>query len=128
MNRRRFFIQLSLITVSLVCIVFLISFFPIIHSHQFFLLGSILFYSLLSIAMFYLAAKAAVSKDKNAFTRLVMILTFIKLLLTVVLVIFYKKIANPDDITFIIPFFLIYFAYTIFETIFLSRLGKIKVR
>lgn len=78
--------------------------------------------------MFLLAIKAAVSKDKNAFTSLIIGFTFAKLLLTVALVLVYKKIANPEGALFLVPFFLIYIVFTIFETVFMTKLGKIKAR
>ena len=128
MNRRKFLFQLFLLTFVLVCLVLFLNIFPVVQAHLYFLLSTIAFYMLLSIAMFLVGAKAAVSKDKNAFTRVIMVFTFIKLLLTILVIISYTKFAVPDSNFFIIPFFLVYFAYTIFETLFLTRLGKIKAR
>ena len=78
--------------------------------------------------MFFTAAKAAISKDKNAFTRLIMVFSMGKLFLTVIIVVIYDQIVQPESISFIIPFFGIYIAYTVFETIFMSKLGKVKAR
>ena len=78
--------------------------------------------------MFLIAAKAAVSKDKNAFTRLIMIFTMSKMLLTIILIVAYKKIVDPENTFFVFPFFGIYIAYTVFETIFMTKLGKVKAR
>jgi len=83
---------------------------------------------LLSAGVYFMAAKAAISKDKNTFTRLILALTFAKLVLTLILVIAYQRLAHPGSLFFIIPFFLVYIAYTIFETMYLTKLGKIEAR
>ncbi|MEK7254275.1 MAG: hypothetical protein AAB316_05985 [Bacteroidota bacterium] len=115
-------------TVAILAVLGFLSFVPIFQNTLLFSLASVAFFTLLSAGMYFLAAKAALSKDKNAFTRLIMLFTFGKLLLTTVLIVAYHRIAKPADNNFIIPFFLIYISYTIFETIFLSRLGKIQAR
>ena len=128
MNRRRFSFQLVLITVLLTGLVLLLQYFPIFTSSTGFSLISIGFFFLMSLIMFLVAAKAAVSKDKNAFTRLIMVFSMSKMLLSVILVIVYKQLVKPESIYFVIPFFGIYITYTVFETIFMTKLGKVKAR
>ncbi len=128
MNRSRFFLQLSLITAGILAILFILQLFPEFSKSFLFSIASLACFVLLSLVMFFLAAKAAVSKDKNAFTSLVIGFIFGKLALAVVLVLAYKKIANPQGATFLIPFFLIYLVFAIFENVFMVRLGKIKAR
>ncbi|HFA51466.1 MAG TPA: hypothetical protein ENJ95_20830 [Bacteroidetes bacterium] len=128
MNKRRFFVQLTILTFVLTAVVLGLQTLPAFRPHTFFSLISIGFFVLLSIAMFFMAAKAAVSKDKHAFTRLIMLFTLSKMILTAVLVIVYKQVAEPKGLVFVLPFFLIYIAYTVFETMFMTKLGKIKAR
>ena len=128
MNRRRFFVQLISLTGVMIGLVFLMRLIPSLAPHTNFSLASIAFFVLLSIFMYFLGIKAAVSKDKNAFTRLIILITFVKMLLTVILVIVYQRVIKPEGIGFVIPFFLVYIVYTAFEVIFLSKLGKIKAR
>ncbi len=128
MNRRKFSYQLVVLTVSLTVVVLLLQYFSVFRASIGFSLLSIGFFFFLSLLMFYAAAKAAISKDKNAFTRLIMVFSMGKLFLTIIIVILYHRIAQPESISFIIPFFGIYIAYTVFETIFMTKLGKVKAR
>ena len=128
MNQRRFFSQLGILTLSVMVVIYLFNQAFGEDSAQAFFLISIGSFTLLSTGVYFMAAKAAISKDKNAFTRLIMGLTFAKLILTLILVIAYQRLAHPGSLFFIIPFFLIYMAYTIFETMYLTKLGKIEAR
>lgn len=128
MNKRKFYIQLFSVAVALAAVIFFLQIFPAIKPAFHFLLISLGFFILLSLGMFLLAAGAAVSKDKNAFTRMLMVFTLGKLLLTVVLIIGYQMIVKPAEIYYVIPFFMIYISFTVFETYFLTKLGKIKSR
>ncbi len=125
MNRKRFFSQLSLLTaiVAVVNLVFCALVQPALLGFS--LITTALFV-VLSLSMYFFSAKAAVSKDKNAFTRLMMVFTFAKIALLVVFVLGYKQLFKPAGNVFMIPFVFIYFAFTIFETMFLTKLGKIK--
>jgi hypothetical protein len=128
MDRHRFYLQLGIITLSLLGVLILLRFFRVLSPSFLFSVISLAFFVLLSAGMYFLAIRAAVSKDKNAFSRLIMGFTFGKMFLTVILVVVYKKLANPESGFFLIPFFLIYIVFTIFETNFMTKLGKIKAR
>ena len=128
MNRRRFFFQLVMITLGVFGVLLLLRFVPLFAPHFLFAVISLGVFFLLSAVMYFFAVRAAVSKDKNAFTRLIMGFSFAKMLPVIILVVVYKKIQNPEDGFFLIPFFLIYVVFTIFETVFMTKLGKIKAR
>jgi hypothetical protein len=128
MNRRKFLAQSILVAASLTVFVFLIEWLQPFHATFAFSVASILFFFLISLALYYFGAKAAVSKDKNAFTRLIMGMTFGKLFLTLLLVIIYHHTVRPENINFLFPFFTVYIVFTIFETSFLTKLGKIQAR
>jgi hypothetical protein len=128
MTGRRFFTQLLLLTALTGGILFFLQIFPVFHPGKWLGIAGLAFFALLSLSMYHFAAKAAVSKDKNAFTRLIMVFTFVKLLLSVSIVVVYSKTIQPEGKFFILPFFLVYLIYTIFETGFMTKLGKIKAR
>ncbi len=128
MNGRRFLMQLLLLTAVTGGTLLLIQIFPIFQTGKWLGYAGLAFFALLSLTMYHFAAKAAISKDRNAFTRLIMVFTFIKLLLSVSIVVVYCKITQPAGKFFILPFFLVYLIYTIFETLFMTKLGKIKAR
>jgi hypothetical protein len=128
MKRRRFFFPLGIVTVIMTGLVLALQFFPVFQNSLYFSIFNIAFFVMLSIGSFFLGVKTALSKDKNAFTRFIMVFTFVKLLLCVVLVVSYHRIFQPQQNFFLIPFFLTYLTYTILETVYLSKLGKIKAR
>ncbi|NRB47567.1 MAG: hypothetical protein HRU41_07825 [Saprospiraceae bacterium] len=85
---------------------------------------SLIFFTLLSIIVFHLGLRMIKSRNKNDFSRLVLGFTGFKMMLSVALVFIYQSVAEPTDRWFVIPFLLIYVLYTIFETYFLMRLGR----
>jgi len=60
------------------------------------------------------------------YIQLIMIAVFLKMLLCIALIIGYKKGFDPVDHSFIWPFLFIYLTSTIFEVIFLERVGREK--
>ncbi len=128
MNKRRFFFQLFMLAALMAAAVLFLQMFPVFKTAFGFSIASVGFFSLISVVMFFTAAKAAMNKDKNAFTRLILVFTMGKMFLSAALVISYHLIAKPGTAFFVLPFFLVYIAFTIFETIFLTKLGKIKAR
>lgn len=75
----------------------------------------------------YKAAQiVARSTMTRLFIQLVMIAVFIKLFLCLAIVVVYKKAANPADNAFIWPFLFIYITSTIYEVVFLEKVGRQK--
>lgn len=85
---------------------------------------SLIFFNLLSIVVFHLGLRMIKSRNKNDFSRLVLGFTGFKMMLSIAVVFIYQSVAEPTDRWFVIPFLLIYVVYTIFETYFLMRLGR----
>ncbi len=81
----------------------------------------------LSILMFFGGQKAANSENKYVFSNLIMPFTFLKMFLSVVGLVVYKKMFHPETKFFLLPFFLVYFTFTIFETFFMVKISKPKV-
>lgn len=78
----------------------------------------------LSIMMYYQGYRAALSDNKNDFTNTFMGFLVGKLFLCGGLIIGYYYIVEPTSKLFILPFFGVYALYTIFEVVFMSRLGR----
>lgn len=87
--------------------------------------GSIAFFVLLCALIFWLAKMASQSKDKYAFVRLIMSNMMIKMLLAVAIIVVYTRVVDIETNLFILPFFVTYIGFTIFETVFLFRLSKL---
>jgi hypothetical protein len=80
----------------------------------------------LSVAMFFGGKKAAKSVDKYIFSNLIMPFTFLKMFFSVAGLVVYKKMYHPETKFFLLPFFLVYVVFTIFETFFMIKLSKMK--
>ena len=80
----------------------------------------------LSIAMFWGGQRASKSENKYFFSNLIMPFTFIKMFVAVAGLVVYKKIFQPETKYFLLPFFVVYFVFTIFETYFMVKLAKNK--
>ena len=128
MGHRRFISQLFLLAFITALLLVFMHIFQQFSAYRMFSAFSLVFFTLLAMAMYFPSAKAAMSNDKNAFTRMVMLFTFVKMFLAAGLVIGYNQVFKPADNYFLIPFFLTYIVFTGFETMFMSRLGKIKSR
>ena len=80
----------------------------------------------LSIGMFFFGKRAAKSENKFLFHNLIIITIFAKMFLSVFILLIYKKIFHPETKNFTLPFFLVYFIFTIFETYFMVKLAQKK--
>ncbi len=80
----------------------------------------------LSIGMYFFGEKASKSENKLLFHNLIIITIFAKMFLSVFVLLIYKKIFHPETKNFTLPFFLVYFIFTIFETYFMVKLAQKK--
>ena len=124
MSLRTFYIQLSVLSLSTASLIFLFT-----QQAQYLHFGdiswiSLLFFILLSIIVYHLGAKMVHNRNKNDFSRLVLGFTGFKMMFSVALVFIYHAVAEPTSRWFVVPFLIIYILYTIFETHFLMRLGR----
>lgn len=84
-----------------------------------------LIFMVVSTAGFYiLAQKAIASTNKMAFIQLVMGNVLFKLVFIIMIVAIYFKFVKPESKLFVLPFMVIYFIFTIFETIFISKIAN----
>jgi len=85
-----------------------------------------LFFIVFSQAVFFFGLRAARSSNRHDFTNASMGFIFFKMMLSVGFVFVYVKLSKPPDALFIIPFFINYLFFTIFETRFMILLGKMR--
>ncbi|WP_235297558.1 hypothetical protein [Portibacter marinus] len=85
---------------------------------------AIIAFSLLSYVMFYLGKMAAKSSNKYTFNNIIIGNMILKMFLCVIIILVYKNIYQIESRAFLLPFLVIYLAYTIFETYFLTKLAK----
>jgi hypothetical protein len=82
------------------------------------------FFILLSVASFYFGKQAVHNPNKNVFFRFMMLFIFFRLVASAAIVITYFNLYQPPSKLFLIPFFMAYLAFTIFEVFFLSKIGR----
>ena len=124
MSKYSFYFQLTLLSVFAAVILYLINQAPRFQSYSDLSWISLAFFIGLSIAMFLAGFRATKSENKHNFTNVVMGFTIGKLMLSALIILVYFKLAEPETRLFVIPFFCIYFIYTVFETYFMTRLGR----
>lgn len=124
MSIKTFYQQLIALSVGILAAVLLLGQQAQFGSYVNISILSLIFFIILSIIVFHLGLRMVKSRNKNDFSRLVLGFTGFKMMLSVALVFIYQSVAEPTDRWFVIPFLIIYVLYTIFETYFLMRLGR----
>jgi hypothetical protein len=124
MSPKQFFIQLSIVSLFTAVGLYFLNGIEKLQGHDALSWGSLLLFIGLSLAMFFIGRRAAQSNNKNDFTNTVLGFTVGKLFLAMIVLFSYMQLAEPETRFFILPFFCVYFIYTIFETYFMMRLGR----
>ena len=127
MNPRQFFTGLGITTlVQVVICLLLIWIVAPLQSHLGFVIATMIALLVFCIMMYVAARVLANSKLTRLYIQLIMIAVFLKMLVCLALVVVYKKEFNPTDNSFIWPFLVIYLSSTIYEVIFLEKVGRQK--
>jgi len=79
---------------------------------------------LLTLGMFFVGNITAKSSNKGLFTAMVMGFTFGKIFLSLFVVIGYHQIGQPTSKIFLLPFFIVYLIFTIFETYLMMQISQ----
>jgi hypothetical protein len=124
MRHQKFLGQLAFCVGLSVVFIACLNYFPVLQAHQLLSWLSLLFFTTISLAAYFFGLKAANSTNKNDFNNVFIVLTTAKLLISLFLVWLYQIFTEPTTKLFILPFFLIYIIFTIFESYILIRLGK----
>jgi Zn-dependent protease len=124
MTNRQFASQLALVSLLSLLALFGLFQVPKLDGYQW--LGWISWgiFIMLSVLMYYFGKQSAHSTNKHTFTNTVMGFTVGKMILAVLLIVAYLQLAEPTDKLFIIPFFVVYFIFTAFETYVMMKLGR----
>ena len=127
MRPKQFFTGLAITTIIQIsfCLL-LIWFVSSMRAHANFIIVTIIAMLIFSILLYGAAKVYAGSTLARLYIQLIMIAVFLKMLLCLALIIGYKKGFEPTDNLFIWPFLLIYLSSTIYEVIFLERVGREK--
>ena len=126
MSKGDFFLKLGFLSLGLGIFLFTLHQIPAFQDHYRLSILSCLFFIFFSILIYVVGVLAARNSNKHLFTNVIIGFVFSKMLLSIVLVIAYHRLLEPSSNLFLIPFFIVYLVYTIFETYFMIKLGKMK--
>ncbi len=126
MTKRDFLVELTSLTLGLGVFLFGLHQIPILQSHYLLSWVSCTFFVVFSILIFIVGYKAARHSDKHLFTSVILGFVFGKMFLSIIMLFCYHRIVQPTSNLFLVPFFIVYLVYTVFETYVMIKLGKIK--
>ena len=128
MTAKVFYLQLAIVTLLATAVAFGINTFPQFAEVRPIAWISLGIFVLLSMVIFYAGRKAAFSENKNDFTNVFLGITIGKIFIAIIFILGYNQLMEPDSRFFIIPFFLMYLIYTIFETYIMMKLGRLNTK
>lgn len=127
MNPKRFITGLTItLLLQLLFNWLLLQWIDTLRAHWGFILASMAAMMLFCITLYAAARVIARSSLTRLYIQLVMIAVFLKLFLCLALIVGYVKAFEPADRTFVWSFLFIYITSTIYEVIFLEKVGRQK--
>jgi len=124
MTNTSFYKWLLIVTISLLLGVFTLAQCRLFSEIVPISIAGIFFFIMLSIGTFYIGHRASRSENPYLMTQLSMMLVLFKLVCCVVIVLVYDRIYLPANNAYLIPLFMIYLTYTVYEVIMLTKANK----
>lgn len=125
MNIKSFFVNLSLVTLGTALLLAGLHFYaPQARPHGQFAVATVVLFLLVCMGLYFAGASAIRAQNKHAFTNLVSVSVFGKMVLAVGFLFLYQQVAKPQNEWFVGIFLLCYVIYTGFEVWFMTRLAK----
>lgn len=124
MNFNNFYVQLGIVTVFTAIILLLLNQIQALQPYQLFSWLCLGFFVIFTFAMYFFGHQSAKSDNKNDFTNAVIGFMVGKMMFAGMIIVMYNKIVEPTSKIFILPFFVVYVIYTVFETYFMMKVGK----
>jgi len=84
------------------------------------------FFLAFCVLIYALSIRAAESSNLNLFTFLILFSTLIKIMLSLIVLFAYREVRDISIVNYLLPFFISYIAFTIFEVNLLTKQGKTK--
>jgi len=94
------------------------------QQHWKFAVGSVLLFAMVCTGLFYAGASSARSKNKYAFTNLVSVSVFGKMVVALAALFVYQQVAVPTNQWFVGIFLWCYVVFTAYEVWFMTKLAK----
>ena len=124
MNYKDFFIRFGIFSTIIAFLIPLLGVLPELREFQ--QLGWMTWglFIFLTLSMFFLGKMALRSSNKGLFDGLLLSFNFLKIFSALIFIFTYITSYQPNSNWFLLPFFFIYFLFTIFEVDMLSKMGK----
>lgn len=120
-----FFLRLAIVTAGTAALLALLHYLiPAARAHAELAAGAVTLFVLICIGLFFAGKNAAQSSNKHAFTSLVSASVFGKMVVSVVFLLIYQKMAKPQNEWFVGIFLAAYVIFTAFEVWFMTRLAR----
>lgn len=127
MSPKQFFAGLAITSITEMSIIMvLIMLFAPMRAHAGFIVVTIAAMIIFCTLLYGAAKILARSSYTKLYIQLIMLAVFLKMILCVTLILGYQKGYEPADNSFIWSFLVIYLASTIYEVIFLEKVGREK--
>jgi hypothetical protein len=125
LNNRFFFSRIAVLTLlASVPLALLVNFVQPAQQHAWFAAATLALFFLVCVSLFYAGSGAVRSGNKYAFTNLVSVSVFGKMVLALGWLFAYQKIFHPVNEWFVGIFLYLYVVYTAFEVWFMTRIAK----
>ena len=123
----KFLSQLASVTAVACVAVLLLHLFDRLATNALLSWIAIAFYTSFCLTLYFMAQLAAKAPQKQLFTALTLMTTVGKMGLSVLVVVLYYRVVEPQEPLFVIPFLVVYVIYTIYETYFMMKLSRVNV-
>lgn len=87
---------------------------------------AMIFFTLFSVILFWVSRRAAIHENPYFFIYVSYMAILIKLVCSIGMVWWYQRVYSPPNNHYVLLFIIIYITFTIFETYFMSRLGRFR--
>ncbi len=126
MSYKEFMKKLGLVSLFTIGLISSFYFIPVLVPHQLFSWACLLLFILLSYFMYVAGSKSIYHPNKGAFVSTSMLFNGLRVVLSITFLVVYYQVFQPKSHWFLLPYFIIYFIYTIFELYFLTKIGQQK--
>ena len=106
MPKRSFYNQLVGLSFGIAVLLVILSFIPLFQIDISVSWISLLFFILFTVVVFYVAENAALSSNPHTFTSVIMGVVIGKMFFSIIIILLYIKLMNPESRYFLLPFFI----------------------
>jgi len=126
MNLSRFFILFGITLVGVFGLLYMLSFTDRMGDYIDISYYTVPAFSLLSFVIYFLTIYLEDQPQKQGLLNIVIYNVMLKFLITGLVIGYYYIMNEPDDGIFVVPFIIVYVAFTIFEAYFMSEQARSK--